>query len=113
MEEIIRGNDFFYNYEVLDADDNPEDISGWTLWLTVRKNIPATSVTNDDDAIISKTETIVDGTSGLFTIHLTNVDTDIDPRDYYMDVQTKDENGLILSTDTVKLRIKADTTRSR
>ena len=110
--EMVRGTDKILSYEIT-YDGMPVDISGWTAWLTVRKDIPLTSVINDLDAIISKRIDVIDGTSGKVSFALTNEETDIDPRNYMYDVQMKSADNKINNTIVGKFTIYGDATRSR
>jgi len=63
------------------------DITGYTLFFTVKKPADAEKG-SDDDAIIKKTVTThTDPTAGISTITLSNSDTNIDAGNYLWDIK--------------------------
>jgi hypothetical protein len=116
MITISRGDTITIPVEIVDADDVAIDITGYTLWFTVRKNIPATSIKTDDDAIIAikqEPDDLTDPTNGKTDIELTSILTDINPATYYYDFQYETPAGIIKSSDPDTLVIKGDITRAR
>lgn len=65
----------------------PIDITGWEIRFTVRKSLPATSVNNDKDAVIHKVADIIDGPNGVAYISVSSTDTNIEPGEYWYDIQ--------------------------
>jgi len=62
------------------------DITGWTLYFTVKANLSD----SDEDAIISKDVTLhTDPTNGKTKVTVTSDDTDHEPGNYYYDFQFK------------------------
>jgi len=86
------------------------DATGWTIYFTVREEIPDTATEDDTGAIISKT--MVGSSTGIHTLTLTDEDTDIDPKEYVFDMQIIKADNSIHSTETGKFVIQADITRS-
>jgi hypothetical protein len=75
------------------------DITGWTVFFTVKPST-YTSSTSDTDAVIQKTITShTNPTSGITMVTLDPTDTaDITPGTYYYDFQFKSTTGAITST---------------
>lgn len=87
--KIKKGDDQYYCLTFDDGTD-PIDITGWTVFFTVKEDMDD----SDDDAIIKKDVTShTDPIHGKTTVHLTNSDTDIEVRNYYYDIQVKKSNG--------------------
>jgi len=89
---VFRGDTQVYNITFKDENDVAIDITGWTLFMTVKIN------ENDPDssAIISKTVTsFPDPTNGKATISLSPTDTDQLIDCYFYDMQLKDSSGNI------------------
>ena len=85
--EIIRGGDYTIPIQVNDADGNAIDITGQTLFFTVKHN----AIDDDDDAIISKDITVhATPASGLSTLILSDTDTDVNPGRYVYDFKRQD-----------------------
>jgi len=113
MSEITinRGNTFSGTVTVTNADGTAKDITGYTLFFTVKKNSNSDIVT-DSDAIISKTVTShSDPTGGITTISLTSTDTTINPGTYFYDIKFKDSTGTwVRSSNTDKFNVRGVTT---
>jgi len=88
-----------------------KDITGWTVWLTVRESVPDTSVTDDAGALISKSFT-TGGTSGLATFSFSETDTNIDVNSHLYDIQYKDESNRVKTLGVAGFKITGDITRS-
>ena len=65
----------------------PINICGWDIRFTVRSSIPSTSTTSDNNAIIHKTAEILDAEKGIAYFVITNEDTNIEPGEYWYDIQ--------------------------
>ncbi len=105
-----RQSSYNFNINFKHNDGTPIDITGWTVWFTVRKKIAKTRVDSDENAVISK-KYINGGTSGIVPITLTPEDTNIDPSEYLYDIQIKKDNGYVGKTDKWKFTIIGDITR--
>jgi hypothetical protein len=93
----------------------PINLTGYTLWFTVRKDIPRTTVNDDDSAVISKKQLpgeILDPTNGETMFSLSRNDTNIDPMEYVYDLQIKTDTGLYQKIHASKFIITGDVTRS-
>lgn len=75
-------------YELIFTEDNlPIDITGWTVYFTVKEKMEDP----DSSAAISKEITThEDPTAGISVIELSNVDTDISSGSYYYSIDYKD-----------------------
>ncbi len=87
------------------------DITGWTIWFTVRDEVPAKTVTDDTGALISKVFT-TGGSSGVATFEFTSTDTNQDIGSYLYDIQFKDADGNIDTLGVANFKITGDITRS-
>lgn len=104
----FRGDDKDITIEVKDSDDNAVDISGWTIWFTVKKSADDA----DSDAVIGpkKVTSHTDASSGKSTVSLTNSDTDLSRGTYIYDIQTDDGSGKITTWGKGDFTIMKDVT---
>lgn len=65
----------------------PINICGWDIRFTVRKDIPSTSTKTDKDAVICKVADIIDAKNGVAYFTITGDDTNIEPGEYWYDIQ--------------------------
>ena len=73
---IIKGNSKNYRLAFELTSGEPIDITGYTVFFTVKKNVNQT----DDQAIISKTNTThTNPTGGITIIQITTSDSDVTP----------------------------------
>ena len=87
------------------------NITGYTVFFTVKKNTNSDNST-DSDALISKTITShTSPTLGLTTISLSSTETSINPGAYVYDIQLKDGSGNITSSVADKFIVRGDVTR--
>lgn len=87
--DVIRGDDKYYVVNIKDGAGLPIDITGWTIFLTIKDDVSV----NDEDSIIAKTiSEHIDPINGKSKIHLTNAETN-HVGVYYYDVQVKKPNG--------------------
>lgn len=108
---VKRGDDKGYTINVFRTVNGvrvPRDITGWVIWFTAKANQDDT----DADAAIGpiRIDSHTDPTQGESLLELTSVQTAIEPCSYYCDLQFKDENDKIKSTQTGLLEITQDTT---
>lgn len=105
--EIIRRDDTTINCVFKDADGNAINITGYTIFFTVKENLDD----SDSDAKISKTvSSHTDPTNGATQITLSATDTNIDEGTYYYDFQMKTSGGTIQSTKRGILSVVQDVT---
>lgn len=89
---VYRGDDKTYNLTFTDSNGDAIDITGYTIFFTVKNN----KTDSDDDAVIKKDITShIDPTNGKTQIILTDIDTAIAIKRYFYDIQLKDVSGLI------------------
>jgi len=93
-------------------DDNGDliDASGWTIYFTVRREVVDTSIYTDSDAVISVE--IAGQSSGLHTLSLTPTQTNIEPGNYFYDVQVKKSDTDIESSGKKLFIVNGDITRT-
>jgi hypothetical protein len=105
---VYRGNDINLNITVTDSNGSPVDITGYTLWFTVKSD----ENDSDDEATIQKTVTShTDPTNGLTTFELTNTDTDIPHGTYLYDMQMKDTSNKITTLTKGYFNVTQDITQ--
>ncbi len=110
IKNLIRGDNHDIVVTFYESDGTtPINLTGGTVYFTANSSsAPETDV----GAAITKTVTShTTPASGVTTIRLTSGDTNIEPGEYYYDVQLVDEDGNVLSSRQNKLIIKADITR--
>jgi len=108
--ELKRGDDRTIQLTYKDSDGNAIDITGYTVFFTVKSAID--NDTTDANAIISKTITShSDPTNGITNIALTASDTNVTPGIYTADIQIKTGGGSISSSDRFSVSITGDVTR--
>lgn len=97
-------------------DDVPANITGWTIYFTVREKgtLPSLTGTSTDTAAVIKKSWVETSTplTGVTSITLSTTDTNIAPGSYVYDVQIKNVAGEILTIVSGEFRVKPDTTRS-
>jgi len=108
---IIRGDTDTITVTFIDDAGDAIDLTGATVWLTVRRSVPATTIVDDTDALISKVFTTGDIT-GIATFDITKTDTTYDIAKYYYDVQYKDTSDKIITVGVANWNITYDVTRS-
>lgn len=87
LDDIIEGDDKSFNLTIRDAQGNPLDITGWTVFVTVKEDTSET----DANALISKDITSHDDPSaGKTSFTFTSSETDGITGTKEYDVQTKD-----------------------
>ena len=88
---IKRGDTTTYILYLEDEDGKNKDITGWTIFFTVKSNIDDA----DDDAVIKKTITThTNPTNGETQIFITSTDS-ANVGNYVYDIQYKDTVGNI------------------
>jgi hypothetical protein len=106
---IIRGDDKVYNVTVTDSAGDAFDLTGYTVFFTVKRSFRES---DDSRALIAKTLSNISSPElGQFDIILTNSDTDIIGGKYYYDIQLKSGAGTITSAQRANFTILDDVTR--
>lgn len=100
---IKRGNAKTYSVTLKDKNGNAVDVTGWTVYFTVKKSV------NDKDskAVISKTVTFTDALNGIGKVTFTAADTDKTEGTYYYDVKVINATGDPINSDTGKFVIES------
>lgn len=92
--EVVRGDTKKYKFDIKDSDGAAIDITGWTLFMTIKRRPEDT----DDEALISKTITShTDAANGETLVTLTHDETKDLAGQYYYDVQVKKGDGSIMT----------------
>lgn len=89
---IDQGDDETVTITRQHEDGSPIDITGYTVWLTVKESRSDA----DADAVVQKQETThTDPTNGITELTLTAADTEPLAGSYYYDVQEKTAGGTV------------------
>ncbi len=96
MISVIRRDDTNLNLTFTNkADGTPIDITGYSVFFTVKQNIGDT----DAEALIAKKVTShSDAVNGKTTILITHIDSDLSEGDYMYDFQLVDTGGTVSSS---------------
>lgn len=108
MLTVIRGDDATFELTFTDAEGNAIDLTGGTIFFTVKKKLDD----DDDDAVIAKEIASFDNpATGVQDLELTNEETDVGVRSYWYDVQFKDAAGKITSSSRGRFTVTNDVTK--
>jgi hypothetical protein len=90
LNPVTSGDDVIYNLEFSDDTDSPIDISGWTVYLTVKEDHDD----SDEDALVNTDVTNHDApTEGKTSVKITQSETeDLHGAKVY-DIQIQKSNG--------------------
>jgi hypothetical protein len=103
-----RGDELSFNLIFKDTNDVAIDITGWTIFFTLKLN----KDDSDSEAVVSKTITaLTDPTHGttLVTVPHTEVNTLVGP--YYYDFQFVDQSGNVRTITSGAVTFEKDVTR--
>ena len=104
----FRGDDLGIRLEFLDTSDVPIDITGWTIFLTIKK----TKDDTDAAAVVeADTSTIPDPTLGKILIVVPNTTTMHLTGSYWYDIQIKKVDGTIQTITSGNIAFNRDATR--
>ena len=107
--EILRKSTKTYQLNFT-KDGYAEDITGWTVYFTVKTKMEDL----DADAKIAKIITSFDNaTSGIALIELSIIDTDITAGNYWYSIDYKDDDDNEDTLITGKMKIKEPVLKSR
>ena len=96
---IYRGDDKTITLTITDEEGDAINVSNYVIFFTVKE----TDADGDNDAIMKIDQTIVDGSTGIVTIDITNTHTaDLLEKTYVYDIQWKDTNN------DIKTLVKGD-----
>lgn len=105
--KAFRGDDGLITLKFLRGEAD-QDITGWTVFFTMKKNIEDA----DDDADLKKDVTVhTSPTTGETAITWTDVEADDFLGVYYFDIQYKDDTGEIKTVMKGTLTFIEDVTR--
>jgi len=108
--DLVRGDSKTYALAFTDNDGTAIDITGWTIYYTVKERL----TDDDEDAIIRKIVTAEAGSAvGEVNIVLENTDTqDLEIKVYWHDIQVKNLDDKINTIAFGQLNVIADVTRT-
>lgn len=105
--EIIRRDDTELQFTFKDADENPVNLTGCTVFFTVKRRKDDTEA----EALIAVEEAVfASPASGVAIIELSRTETDIPAGLYYFDVQLRDSSNKISSSSVGQFRVTEDIT---
>lgn len=111
-----RNDTFKLRVTFTDAQGQGIDITGWTVWFTVRDKYSLselTDVTTDTDAVIAKDWTShTTPTQGITDLELSKEETNITPGDYAFDIQIKNTDDEIFTPLVGTFTLLPEVTRS-
>jgi hypothetical protein len=107
MLSIVRGDDKIFTFRFFKADLDPMDLTGCTLFVTVKQAL----TDSDANAKISSTLAITaPATDGVATWTIAAADTQYLLGQYMMDLQLKDSGGKIYTILRDTFIVNADAT---
>lgn len=110
---IQRGASFTIPVQLKDEEDNPLDLTGYSVEFTVKK-VKTDFDRHDDFAYITKSFLPQDPVNGTFYVMLSSDDTDFEPGEYYFDVELiNDESGMIIRLVTLSFTLDGGPTNRR
>lgn len=105
-----RGDDLDIGLTFTDTDEIPIDITGWTLFFTMKN----TKDDPDDKAVLQLNilpNEIVDPTEGQATFHLSNLQTVNFKGSYWYDIQIKKADNTIQTVTNGNINFQTDATQ--
>jgi len=107
--EVDRGRTQSYVLTFTDSSDTAIDITGYTVYMTVKQNFDTDAT--DANALISKTVTShTNPTAGITTITLSDTDTAITVGSYFYDITYKDTSDNKITIQEGKFKVSYSTT---
>jgi hypothetical protein len=102
----IQGDTKTFTVTVYDSDGSLYDLTGYTVRFTVKDD----KDTVDGSASISKTGNVTDAENGVFTVSLTNTDTNITAGIYYYDFQIDNGSSIVKTVESGIFQVVQDVT---
>lgn len=110
---IQRGASFTIPVQLKDEEDNPLDLTGYSVEFTVKK-VKTDFDRHDDFAYITKSFLPQDPVNGTFYVMLSSDDTDFEPGEFYFDIElVHDENGMVFRLVTLSFTLDGGPTNRR
>jgi hypothetical protein len=104
----FRGDDLSFKLNFADTEGVPIDITGWTIFFTLKLN----KDDSDSEALVSKTiTTIPDPASGTITVVIPHTEVDDLTGPYYYDFQYKDASDNVRTITSGAVTFEKDITR--
>lgn len=105
--DCVKRDDTDFELHFTDVDGNNINLTGATVFFTVKRN----KLDTDANAVITKEITDFETpTDGLALLQLSKTDTNIPVRSYYFDIQLKDSAGKITSSQAGRFIVSQDIT---
>jgi hypothetical protein len=104
---VYRGDDFAMRLVFTDENEAVIDITGWTIFFTVKRR----EVDPDTKAVISVTISPTDPTNGIALVTVSNTITDVLSGLYYYDFQFKKADGTVQTLVDGGITFEKDITR--
>jgi hypothetical protein len=106
---LVRGDTFVRSLYFTDQSDNVIDITGWKIFLTLKKNWQMP----DSEASLQKIITShTDPTNGKSVLEILPADTvNLDPYDYDYDIQVLTNAGAVYTILRGKFKLSYDVTK--
>ena len=92
---IIRGNTWQRTLTFTDANGDAIDITGWTLFLTLKTTAQMSNTTDTGAALQKNFTTFSDPTNGVAIINITAAESALLLSKYKYDIQYKKDSGEI------------------
>lgn len=109
--EVIRGDDHSITFTLTDENAAVVDLTGATIFFTVKDSKDIKNDSDDTGAVIAKNVSPSDPANGIAVINLTNTDTNITPKKYIFDLQIKFADDTVKSIEAGNFIVIADVTR--
>jgi hypothetical protein len=88
---LVRGDTYVRTLYFTKADGTVQDISGWTIWFTLKKNW---QLPNSEASLLKTITSHIDAANGKSVLTLLPADTqNLDPGDYDFDIQVLANTG--------------------
>lgn len=106
---IVRGDDKLIQLQFT-KDDLPIDITGWTVFFTIKQTTD--KIADDSSAVLKQDITShINPTQGITQILIDHVETAKYESSYIYDIQTKDTFGKITTVVIGQILVELDITR--
>ena len=110
LTDFYRGDTVVIPLTFTQADGNPLDLTGYTIWLTMKSSTDDA----DDDAVVQVSVTEhTDAVNGQTSITIpASTTANIEPGKYMYDIQMVSGEGVVSTLELSKVKVMADVTRS-
>jgi hypothetical protein len=110
--KLIRGDDATFQITFKDQDKVVIDLTGYTIFFTVKKESDL-NVVDDTKALIAKTITVIPSpTLGKVAVVISHEETNLPIGVYTWDLQLKSASNIITSTQRGQLEVVQDVSKA-